>query len=136
MTDAAAFLLSAAMHAIKSAGPALAGICVLAALAALVLVWAVAESERVLLAFAAAFGVAYGGFVALLPAFTVDRFGRRSAAGTIGVLYSGRGLALLAAAPLLPALAETLGGYALPLTLVAALGALGTVMLAWSGRRG
>ena len=38
MTDAAAFLLSAAMHAIKVAGPALAGIAALVAVAAVGLV--------------------------------------------------------------------------------------------------
>jgi MFS family permease len=82
------------------------------------------------MAFAVAFGAAYGGFVALLPAFTTDRFGRRSAAGVIGVLYTGRGVALLLAAPLLALLVERSGGYAAPLGAAAVLGAVGVVLVA------
>ncbi len=53
--------------------------------------------------------------MALLPAVTADRFGHRDAGAVIGVLYTGRGIALLAAAPALALLSEWSGGYALPL---------------------
>jgi MFS family permease len=66
-----------------------------AGVAAATLLWATAEAPWAFTAFAIVFGAAYGGFVALLPAYTTDRFGRRSAAGIIGVLYTGRGVALL-----------------------------------------
>ncbi len=101
-----------------------------AAVAASTLLWALADSHATFMAFAVGFGAAYGGFVALLPAFATDRFGRRSAAGVIGVLYTGRGIALLLAAPLLALLAERSGGYAAPLGAAAVLGAAGVVLVA------
>src|SRR6185437_14414040 len=45
----------------------------------MILLWAVANTTALFIAFAIGFGVTYGGFVALLPAYTVDRFGRRCA---------------------------------------------------------
>jgi predicted MFS family arabinose efflux permease len=78
--------------------------------------------------------VACGGFVALLPAVMTDRFGQRSAGSVIGVLYTGRGIALLIAAPLLALLAEQAGGYAQPLLLMGVLGAIGTAFLAAASR--
>ncbi|MBD0272865.1 MAG: hypothetical protein ICV73_13165, partial [Acetobacteraceae bacterium] len=101
-----------------------------AAVVAATLLWALADSQALFMAFAVGFGAAYGGFVALLPAFTADRFGRRSAAGVIGVLYTGRGVALLLAAPLLALLVERTGGYAVPLGAAAMLGAVGSVLVA------
>jgi MFS family permease len=101
-----------------------------AAVAAATLLWALADGHVLFMAFAVGFGAAYGGFVALLPAFTTDRFGRRSAAGVIGVLYTGRGVALLLAAPLLALLVERSGGYGVPLGAAALLGAVGVVLVA------
>ena len=101
-----------------------------AAVVAATLVWALADSHALFMAFAVGFGAAYGGFVALLPAFTTDRFGRRGAAGVIGVLYTGRGVALLLAAPLHALLVEHSGGYGVPLGAAAMLGAAGLVLVA------
>jgi MFS family permease len=95
--------------------------------------WAFADSHVVFVVFAVGFGAAYGGFVALLPAVTTDRFGRCSAGGVIGVLYTGRGLALLLAAPLLAVLVAGSGGYGLPLGLMTLAGAAGVVLLAVRG---
>ncbi len=97
------------------------------------LCWAAAADGGAFGLFAAAFGVAYGGFVALLPAFAADLFGRRAVGGTIGVLYTSRGLATLAATPAVAAGAAAWGGYALPLAGAAALGALGTGVLCLAG---
>jgi len=41
-----------------------------------------------LAAFAFAYGVFYGGFVAILPALVMDYFGGRNVSGIIGVLYT------------------------------------------------
>ncbi|HYF08503.1 MAG TPA: MFS transporter, partial [Acetobacteraceae bacterium] len=108
-----------------------------AGIAAMTALWAMADAG-LLIAFALGFGLFYGGFVALLPAFAADRFGRRDAAGVIGVLYTGRGNALLVAAPLLALLGEGLAGYAVPLLIAALLGATGVAMVAMTGaaRRG
>jgi OFA family oxalate/formate antiporter-like MFS transporter len=45
--------------------------------------------------FAFAFGVAYGGWVALLPSVVMDYFGGRNVSGIIGVLYSSVGFGTL-----------------------------------------
>ena len=41
-----------------------------------------------LAAFALVFGVFYGGWVAVLPAVVMDRFGGRNVSGIIGILYT------------------------------------------------
>jgi len=50
--------------------------------------WAMAESFWPLAVFALAYGMFYGGWVALLPATIMDYFGGRNVSGLIGVLYS------------------------------------------------
>ncbi len=100
-----------------------------AGVTAMTALWAVADAA-LLTPFAIGFGVFYGGFVALLPAVSADCFGQRNAAGIIGVLYTGRGIALLLAAPLLAVLVESAGSYRLPLLLAALLGAAGAAMIA------
>lgn len=93
------------------------------------LLWAVTEPSA-LAVFAFAFGVFYGGFVALLPAFTVDLFGRRSAAGVIGLLYTSRGLALLLGPPGVAFAASVTDDLTRPIATVAALGGVGAILLA------
>ena len=51
-------------------------------------VWALSTGLWPLVAFAFAYGVFYGGFVALLPALVMDYFGGRNVGGIIGVLYT------------------------------------------------
>ena len=103
--------------------------------AAATLLWAAAAADtRAFAPFAVAFGVFQSGFVALLPTFATDLFGRRAAAGTIGVLYMGRGVGVLAATPAFALGAAACGGYAAPLVAAAALGALGTAVLAMAGK--
>jgi MFS family permease len=97
---------------------------------ALTELWALAGSHVLFATFAGGFGAAYGGFVALLPAVTTDLFGRRSAGGVIGVLFTGRGVALLLAAPMLAVLVDDSGGYGLPLELMVLIGAAGVALLA------
>jgi MFS family permease len=52
------------------------------------LVWACSTSFWPLAGFALAYGVFYGGFVALAPALVIDYFGGRNAASLIGILYT------------------------------------------------
>ena len=52
------------------------------------LVWLASTSFWPLAVFAFAFGLFYGGFVALAPAVLIDYFGARNAASMIGILYS------------------------------------------------
>ena len=51
-------------------------------------VWALSSGFWGLAAFAFAYGVFYGGFVALLPALVMDYFGGRNISAIIGVLYT------------------------------------------------
>lgn len=51
-------------------------------------VWACSTGFWPLAAFAFAYGVFYGGWVALLPAVVMDYFGGRNVSGIIGVLYT------------------------------------------------
>ncbi len=51
-------------------------------------IWAVAAGPWSLAAFALLYGVFYGGWVAILPAVVMDRFGGRHVSGIIGVLYT------------------------------------------------
>jgi MFS transporter, OFA family, oxalate/formate antiporter len=51
-------------------------------------VWAFSTDAWSLAAFAFAYGVFYGGWVAVLPAVVMDYFGGRNVSGIIGVLYT------------------------------------------------
>jgi MFS family permease len=50
--------------------------------------WAVSTGLWALGVFAFAYGVIYGGWVALLPALVTDYFGGRNVSGIIGILFS------------------------------------------------
>ncbi|WP_372623940.1 MFS transporter [Falsiroseomonas sp.] len=103
-------------------------------MAASMLLWAFATTEPELQAFALAFGALQGGFVALLPAFTADSFGVRSVGGVLGVLYTSRGIALLAAPPLLTFGIAAMAGHMSAVLGVAVAGAVGSALLAGVGR--
>ena len=51
-------------------------------------VWVISTNFWSLAAFALVFGVFYGGWVAVLPAVVMDRFGSRNVSGIIGILYT------------------------------------------------
>ncbi|WP_458094305.1 MFS transporter [Roseomonas sp. WA12] len=97
--------------------------------------WAEARSAIGFIAFALGFGLAQGGFVALLPSVVVDLYGRRSAGALIGVLFTGRALSVLLGAPAMAVLAETTG-HAVPLWTACGLGLLGTFLLSHALRQG
>jgi MFS family permease len=64
-------------------------------MAASLLIWAASTTFWPLAVFAFAFGVAYGGWVALLPSVVMDYFGGRNVSGIIGVLYTSAGIGTL-----------------------------------------
>jgi MFS family permease len=59
-----------------------------AGMALCLLFWIVATAFWDMIAFALAYGVVYGGFVAVLPALAMDYFGGRNVSGILGVLYT------------------------------------------------
>jgi MFS family permease len=64
-------------------------------MAASLLIWAASTTFWPLAIFAFVFGVAYGGWVALLPSVVMDYFGGRNVSGIIGVLYTSAGVGTL-----------------------------------------
>jgi len=59
-----------------------------AGMALCLLFWIAATAYWGMIAFALAYGVVYGGFVAVLPALAMDYFGGRNVSGILGVLYT------------------------------------------------
>ena len=94
------------------------------------MVWSQASSFTALTAFALLFGVGWGGFVALLPAFVADQYGALRAGTVIGLLYTGRAIAMLAT-PLAAGFAmEALGGHRVPVVVTGLLGLVGVILIA------
>jgi MFS family permease len=54
--------------------------------------WVAGSSYAVMLAFAIALGIGYGGFVALGPAVVAARFGVERLGSLLGVLYTAAGV--------------------------------------------
>src|SRR5262249_32448818 len=66
-----------------------------AGMAATLVVWAVSSEFWLLAGFALAYGVFYGGFVAVIPALGMDYFGGRHISGIIGALSPSVGFGTL-----------------------------------------
>jgi predicted MFS family arabinose efflux permease len=81
--------------------------------------WPFATQYLSLLLFAFVFGTAYGGFVALLPAFTADLYGGRSVGAIIGLLYSGSAFGALVGPPFAGAMYDINDSYTLPIVFAA-----------------
>jgi MFS family permease len=125
------FVLAALADAV---GRRVTFLCCCAGVAAAMLVWAVADGLSTLQVFALLFGALHGGFIALLPAFIADTFGAPSVGGVLGVLYTSRGIALLAAPPTLALGIGATAGHMIPVVGVAAAGTVGAALLAGVGR--
>jgi MFS family permease len=82
-------------------------------------VWRLSTAFAGLAAFALAYGVFYGGFVAILPALVMDRFGGRQLSSIIGVLYTSVAVGTLVG-PVVAGLAYDLQrSYTLPIAIAA-----------------
>lgn len=88
-----------------------------AAMGLCLLAWLGATQQWSLILFALAFGAAYGGFVALVPALSTDYFGRRNAGGIIGVLYTAAGIGALLGPIVAGSVYDARDSYALPILL-------------------
>ena len=76
-------------------GRQLALVAMFSGMALALVIWAVSTNFWPLAVFAFAFGVFYGGWVALLPTVVMDYFGGRNVSGIIGILYSSVGFGTL-----------------------------------------
>jgi MFS family permease len=85
--------------------------------------WLTGERYWVLALFAFAFGIGYGGFVALMPAVAADVFGAAALGGTIGALYTSGAVGALAGPPLAGLTIDSTGTYRWAVGAIAALAA-------------
>ncbi|WP_374447178.1 MFS transporter [Stella sp.] len=87
---------------------------VVAAQAALLLFWSLADRYWMLAAFAGAFGVSYGGYVALMPTLCADFFGARAIGAVMGAVFSGISVGCLLGPPIAGFAFDATGSYAWP----------------------
>ena len=67
--------------------------------------------------YAMMFGVLYGGYIALLPALTMEYFGGRQITTVIGALYTSWGFGALFGPTLAGSIYDASGGYFLAISL-------------------
>jgi MFS family permease len=92
--------------------------------------WLAATQAWSLIIFALAFGAAYGGFVALMPAVAADYFGGRSVGAILGVLYSSAAIGALFGPTIAGAIYDSRESYALPIILAIALNGVAVLCVA------
>jgi predicted MFS family arabinose efflux permease len=89
------------------------------------LLWLVSSSLPALACYALLHGCFYGGFVALIPAVTMDYFGLRSVNGVIGLLYTSVAFGTLMGPTFAGLAFDLAGSYVLPISVSAGLAATG-----------
>ena len=92
------------------------------------------SSYGLMLAFASALGLGYGGFVALSPAVVAARFGVERLGSLLGVLYTGAGVGSAAGPPVAGIVIDA-GGYAPAIAGSFALALAGSLALVPVSRR-
>jgi MFS family permease len=100
------------------------------------LIWAFASGPWTLAAFAFAYGVFYGGWVAVLPAVVMDEFGGRNVSGIIGVLYTSVALGTLIGPSAAGFAFDLSGSYILPILAGAAANVVAAAIVAASRSNG
>jgi len=94
------------------------------------IVWLLSTSLWPLAAFAALFGLFYGGFVALAPAVVIDYFGGRSASSIIGILYTSVAFGTLVGPSAAGFVFDVSRSYTVPILVSAVANLLAAVILA------
>lgn len=92
--------------------------------------WSVAQGFTALAIFALIFGLFYGGFVALVPAFTADLFGLRAMSAVLGVLYTSVAFGTLLGPTLAGWVFDTTGSYTWPI-LICTAGCVVSALMVW-----
>lgn len=92
--------------------------------------WSVAQGFAALAIFALVFGLFYGGFVALVPAFTADLFGLRAMSAVLGVLYTSVAFGTLLGPALAGWVFDTTGSYTWPI-LICTAGCVVSALMVW-----
>jgi MFS family permease len=91
--------------------------------------WWASSAYWALAFFAVAFGVCYGGWVALMPTVVMELYGGRAVSGIIGCLYTSAGLGTLLGPWLAGAAFDAYGSYGLAILASALLSFLSAVCL-------
>jgi MFS transporter, OFA family, oxalate/formate antiporter len=84
-------------------------------MAAAMAIWALATNFATLCAFTLLFGLFYGGWVAVLPAVVMDRFGSANVSGIIGILYTSVAVGTLVGPTAAGFLFDASGSYTIPI---------------------
>lgn len=92
--------------------------------------WSVAQGFAALAIFALVFGLFYGGFVALVPAFTADLFGLRAMSAVLGVLYTSVAFGTLLGPTLAGWVFDSTGSYTWPI-LICTVGCVVSALMVW-----
>ncbi len=98
------------------------------------LMWAFSSSFATIAAFCLAFGVFYGGWVAILPAVVMDQFGGRNVSGIIGVLYTSVAVGTLIGPSAAGFAFDMSGSYLLPILASAGANLVAAGIVATMGR--
>lgn len=111
-------------------GRGLALMVMFSGMALMLLIWIASTSYFALAVFAFIYGVFYGGFVAILPALTMDYFGGRNVSGVIGVLYTSIAFGTLIGPTAAGFAFDWSGSYTLPI-LVGVIGNAISALIVW-----
>jgi MFS family permease len=111
-------------------GRRLSLVAMFAGMAASLPIWAISTTFWPLAFFALVFGVAYGGWVALLPSVVMDYFGGRNVSGIIGVLYTSAGIGTLIGPSAAGFVFDISGSYTVPIALSAAGNVIAVLIMA------
>jgi MFS family permease len=92
-------------------GPVIAFRLSLAVIVLSYLLWLVAPGYLVLAGFAIAFGLGYGGWIALSPSVMAELFGPEGLGGSVGALFTSAAIGALLGPPFAGFVVDATGGY-------------------------
>jgi MFS family permease len=92
-------------------------------------IWSLSTTVWPLAIFALAYGVVYGGWVAVLPSVVMDFFGGRNVSGIIGVLYTSVAFGTLVGPRAAGSVFDTTHSYAVPIVASACANAIAAAVV-------
>jgi MFS family permease len=98
-------------------------------------IWLISTAFWPLAVFAFVFGIAYGGWVALLPAVVMDYFGGRNVSGIIGILYTSVGFGTLIGPTAAGFAFDATRSYTLPILASVVANVIAAVIIALTAKR-
>jgi MFS family permease len=92
-------------------------------------VWLVAPGTPLLVVFALALGIGYGGWVALSPSVVAELFGPEGLGGSVGALYTSAGVGALLGPPIAGFIVDATGDYRPAIVTALALSAVSLLLV-------